>query len=145
MSTLPALIDWAAKAPEGVRIPAELVARLGSEFLEGLDGIRASEVGEEPITLTWRERLWLVPAETRLGVREVAEALGRSTSWLYRHTGPKCDSADLIPHRKLEGELVFTAGEVRAWVRDREDVLAAGRMEPCPFEKRLYVVPGGAA
>ena len=77
---------------------------------------------------TWRERLWLVPAETRLGVREVAEALGRSTSWLYKRTQLKAE--DPIPHGRLDGELVFKVGEVRAWIRQREDILVAGLMDP---------------
>ena len=34
-----------------------------------------------------------------------------------------------IPHRKLDGTLLFTAGELRAWIRDREAVLVAGRSE----------------
>jgi predicted DNA-binding transcriptional regulator AlpA len=81
----------------------------------------------EPAPETWRERIWRVPSETRLGVREVAEAVGRSKSWVYKRT--QAAAEDPIPHRKLDGELMFAAGEVRAWIRAREDVLVAGPME----------------
>lgn len=78
---------------------------------------------------TWRERLWTVPPETRIGRTELLEALGRPRSWLYR-----CTSAGSrhprIPHRKLDGELVFVVGEVRAWLLQREEVVQPGRSGP---------------
>ena len=52
------------------------------------------------------------PAEARLGVPEVAEALTRPWSFVYVRAGEKAKAP--IPHRKLEGILVFTAGELRA-------------------------------
>ncbi len=82
----------------------------------------AAQAVPTALQISWRERLWTVPAETRLGVAEVAEAMGRPRSWVYRHTGPSSSRAR-IPHRKLDGALVFTAGEVRAWVQKREEVL----------------------
>ncbi len=72
----------------------------------------------------WRECLWTCPEETRLGVREVAEALGRTKSWVYRRTGERSAKARL-PHRKLDGELVFTAGELRKWIHGHETRRAA--------------------
>ena len=72
-----------------------------------------------PLELTWRERLWLVPSETRLGVAELCEALDRSQSWAYRRTGPKADEP--LPHRLLDGQLVFVAGEIRHWIREHEE------------------------
>src|SRR5438552_7224467 len=36
--------------------------------------------------LPWSALLWVVPAETRIGRRELLAALGRPRSWLYRHT-----------------------------------------------------------
>ena len=72
---------------------------------------------------TWRERLWTVPPETRIGVRELAEALGRPKSWVYRRTAPHGERAPL-PHRKLDGELVFIVGEIRGWLPDHETVVA---------------------
>jgi len=51
----------------------------------------------DPTPETWRERLWRVPAETRLGVREFAEAMGRPKSWVYRRTSERSEKAPL-PH-----------------------------------------------
>ena len=111
------LLAWLQAAPPGTTIPAASLA-------ETLARLPSSEptASPEPLSLTWRERLWLVPAETRLGVREVAEAIGRTPSWVYRRTSEKSEKAPL-PHRKLDGELVFTAGELRAWVEGHETVV----------------------
>lgn len=76
--------------------------------------------------MSWRERLWVVPPNTRLGVVELAEALGRTRSWVYRHTGPSSPGAR-IPHRKFDGELVFLAGEACQWVLENESVVVPGR------------------
>jgi hypothetical protein len=125
-SALPAL--WRADAERLERYgpsPAVAALRAAADQLEEA----LSAVGSTPaplptdasstLPMTWRERLWLVPDETRLGVREVAEALGRSADFVYRHTGA-ASTATRIPHRKLDGELVFTAGEVRDWIRRTE-------------------------
>jgi len=85
-------------------------------------------------TLTWREKLWIAPAETRIGTTELAEAFGRPKSWVYAHT--QAEAENPIPHRKLDGVLVFTVGEVRAWVRESEEVLVAGPMESTQSEIR---------
>ncbi|HET9982770.1 MAG TPA: hypothetical protein VFQ38_04270 [Longimicrobiales bacterium] len=120
--TLAELRDWLAAAPVGTMLPAGAV-------LELLDDIAAapSVLTREtaaPAPESWRVKLWTVPAETRLGVAEVAEAAGKPKSWVYRHTGPAAEKR--IPHRKLDGELVFVAGEVRAWLRDHEHIVEAG-------------------
>ncbi len=73
---------------------------------------------------TWRERLWTCPAETRLGAHEVAEALGRPRSWVYRAVsawtypkkGQKIRRPHPLPAQRLDGELVFTAAAVRNWI-----------------------------
>ena len=83
---------------------------------------------------TWREKLWITPAETRIGTTELAEAMGRPKSWVYAHT--QAEAENPIPHRKLDGALVFTIGEVRAWVRESEEVLVAGPMESTRSEIR---------
>lgn len=80
---------------------------------------------------TWREKLWTAPAETRIGTQEVAEAIGRPVSWVYR--------AKSLPRRKLDGELLFVVGEIRAWVRDHEDVIHAGRMDSTAAEKTHHL------
>jgi hypothetical protein len=90
------------------------------------EAIEAELVGiapkEPPSTTSWAEKLWTCPAETRLGVRQLAEAVGRPPSWVYRHASPKGDLAP-IPHRRLDGLLVFTAGEVRTWLQANEEIL----------------------
>jgi len=76
----------------------------------------------QPAPKSWAERLWTCPPETRLGVRELAEAFGRPRSWVYRHVSPKGDLAP-IPHRRLDGLVVFTAEDVRNWLIANEEVL----------------------
>ncbi len=82
--------------------------------------IRGMAPEVRPATEQWAGRLWTCPPETRLGVRELAEAVGRPRSWVYRHTSPAGDLAP-IPHRRLDGLLVFTAAEVRDWLRANEE------------------------
>ncbi len=86
---------------------------------------RPSPVAKEPVTeppsVTWCERLWTAPAETRIGVRELVEAVGRLKHWVYRHSGPS--ATDRLSCRKLDGELVFVVGEIREWLRDHEQVV----------------------
>lgn len=90
------------------------------------------QVNGEPPAETWRERLWTCPAETRLGVRELAKALGRPVSWVYRSVSAyryeragdgrrkKVRRQDQpLPHERLDGELVFRAGRVRCWIEAR--------------------------
>ena len=74
-------------------------------------------------------------AKRRLGMWEVLEGLGRSRSWLYGHMGEE-KGPDRFPHRKLDGELIFTAGELRAWIRDHEELVAGGRTESTSEERR---------
>lgn len=88
------------------------------------EGDTAPQTHAEAAPASWRVLLWSVPAETRIGVRELCEALDRSPDWLYRHTSPKAD--ERIPHRKLGGELEFVVGEVREWIRHTEDVVVRG-------------------
>jgi len=71
----------------------------------------------------WRSWLWNCPAETRLGVAELAEAVGRPKSWVYRHTSERAALSDQLPFRKFDGELVFVAHEIRAWLREHEEVV----------------------
>ena len=122
MRTLADLQRWAMAAPQGATIPVTTLA----ELLGDLEAEVVPEVAVEPTNAgwTWRERLWEVPAETRLGVAELSEALGRPRSYIYARTGPKAD--DPIPHRKMDGSLLFTAGEVRTWIREREETVHAG-------------------
>lgn len=124
--TLADLVAWLRRAPAGTRLDAAVVAEILDDTgvptaLESPESLQAAPDTSE--SSTWRERLWTVPAETRLGVVEAAEALGRPKSYVYDRTGAKAD--DPLPCRKLDGVLVFTAGELRQWIEDREDVVHA--------------------
>lgn len=115
------------------------------------DAVREAEAqggqGPAPVTVegprwTWRERLWSAPAETRVGVAELVEALDVSESWVYSRT--KKDADDPIPHRKFASSLRFVVGEVRAWCREREKAPVSGPMWSPPDGPGLDVVEGGA-
>lgn len=142
-ATVAEFAAWMERAPSGTRLEAHEVARILTEVAPGSPTETDAPTGDSEAPSepwTWRERLWTVPAETRLGVSEVAEALGRAKSWVYAHTGPKAE--DPIPHRKLDGVNVFTAGELRAWIRDHEEVVHGGPMHSTDAEKegRLNVI-----
>lgn len=68
------------------------------------------------VSLLARESLWELNPETRVGVSELAPMIGRGKSFLYRSTAAKT-----IPHRKLDGELVFVVGEIREWLKKSEE------------------------
>lgn len=104
-------------------------------------GRRPASITVEGPRWTWRERLWAAPAETRVGVAELVEALDVSESWVYSRT--KKDADDPIPHRKFGGTLQFIVGEVRAWIREREEAPVSGPMWS-PATNGLGVVEGGS-
>lgn len=121
-------------APEGTWVTPAVLAELVASLVGGMEGEKPSPAAPA-LSLTWRERLWLVPAETRIGVAEVVEATGRSKSWLYRLTGPSAE--ERIPHRKMHGELVFVVGELRHWIREHEDVIESCEMESTEAERGI--------
>src|SRR5690554_4563009 len=127
--TLSDLLAWLRGAPSGMRLDA----REMHDILAEIEPVAAAEPEPRlPIDVTWRERFWFAPAECRIGVHELSEALGRPKSWIYRHTSPRAierSGTPVLPHRKLGGELVFLVGEVRAWIRENEEVVVAGPME----------------
>ena len=128
------MASWCERAPPGTRLDAQVVSDVLKSAVDPEEAEPSREATSTPSDLwTLRERLWTVPAETRLGVAEVAEALGRGRAFVYARTAAKAE--DPLPHRKLDGTLLFTAGELRAWVRDREDVVVAGRSESTPSER----------
>lgn len=112
---------WLRLAPPATLVPAaDVLAALDQD--EPAAPVPAEPADAPALPASWRERLWRVPAETRLGVVEVAEALGRPKSWVYRRTGPAAETAGVspLPCRRLDGELVFVAGELRAWLQAHE-------------------------
>lgn len=123
------LLDWAATAPPGTMVPVaslrELLEPAGDEVaVDATPGVSAPSP-------TWRERLWTVPPDTRIGVSELSEGLGRSKSWVYRHTSNKSKVAKL-PHRKLDGQLVFVVGEARDWIKQHEELAPVSRVFRIP-------------
>jgi predicted DNA-binding transcriptional regulator AlpA len=112
---------WLHASLPGTLVDAQVLAQ--ALAVSRSDAGRAAPA-EQPTS--WRERLWVVPPDTRLGVAELLEALGRTRSWLYRHTGPSSPRAR-IPHRKLDGELVFLASEVRQWLLESEVIVVPGK------------------
>lgn len=112
--------------PKGTLVPVEAVL----DALETPQNDAPLPVATtiSPSSPTWRVLLWTVPAETRIGRTELLEAVGRPRSWIYRHTAAKAEHR--IPHRKLDGELVFVVGEVRAWLKAQEEIVQAGPLEP---------------
>jgi predicted DNA-binding transcriptional regulator AlpA len=134
VNSLHDLLRWLANAPEGTSVPAASLA----EILRPLaDSLSTPEPQPEPAptpSLGWREKFWLVPGETRLGLVELTEALGKPKSWVYRHTSEK-SGLPRIPHRKLDGSLIFVVGEVRAWLREHEESVHEGPMESTSTER----------
>ena len=124
MNDLADLRAWVNAAPSGTMIPAAELAGLLADFDVGELARPAPVAPDHAGTASWRVLLWTVDPETRIGRNEILEAVGRPVSWLYRHTGEA--ATHRIPHRKLHGQLVFVVGEVRRWLRDREEIVVGG-------------------
>lgn len=79
---------------------------------------------------SWRTRFWTCPAETRIDVTELAEAMNRSPDWVYRAVSVKQAAEhgrDPLPCNKLDGSLQFTVGAVRVWLNASEQVVNPAR------------------
>ena len=127
-SSLPELLEWLSTAPDATLFRADDLRAMLASMAPPRTQAAPHDADSAP--LTWRERIWTVPAETRLGVPEVAEALSRPASFVYRGTSEKASGSNRIPHRKLAGELSFVAGEIRTWICEHEEVIAKGRTRP---------------
>lgn len=131
--TMSDLVTWLQSCPPGVTIPAQWLL----EFLK--DAVRAPDIQPAGVPvveeLNWKEKLWIAPRETRMGVTELCEAFGKSRDWVYRYTSERAAArriaggkpADRLPHRKLDGCLVFVVGEIREWIRGREELVVGQR------------------
>ena len=98
----------------------ERLAQAMADLLAEVAATRAPASGADQgvAPVSWRERLWTAPGDTRLGIAELSEALGRSKAFIYRHTRAKS-----IPHRLLDGHLTFRAADIREWLQDRENLI----------------------
>lgn len=117
---------WALRAPASVSMPVRDIAALLAPLLES----EPKEGRLAPIPSTWRERVWTCPPQTRMTAAEVAEAIGAPISrvygWTHRTENPELlrrrrEQGRAIPFRKVDGALVFLAGEVRDWLRERAE------------------------
>ena len=145
---LPEVLALLAQLPPGTTLDAEAVAAWLAPLADA-EPAEASAPVLVNVAPSWKEKLWLCPAETRLDLAALCEALGRSRSWAYKLTSEKAAAKALakaaeagaghepspLPCRRLDGELVFVAGEVRAWLRDREETVQGGPMESAPWER----------
>ncbi len=130
--SVPALRDWLDKAPAGTLLSADAVRA-------ALDGAGTDEAAtvtspsDNAAATSWREKLWVVPGDTRIGAVEVAEAIGRSRDWVYRAVNPDLSEKkgrDPLPCRRLDGELVFVVTEIRDWLNASEEVLQKATRRP---------------
>jgi hypothetical protein len=132
VSSLADVVRWLEQAPPETLMPAHSVLAL----LRGAEGQAAPPAAiTVAATETWREKLWTVPPETRLGVVEVADALNRPRSFVYRHTSPKSGLPQL-PHRRMDGALTFTAGDLRAWLSQHEHAVVEPSIAVVPITRR---------
>ena len=115
---------------------AESLRRLA----DALDALAAQPAATpppvSPAVTTWRERLWTCDPQVRIGVPELSEGVDRPKSWVYRAARGN-GSCPPLPHRKLDGQLVFVAGEVRRWLVEHEQTVVPGRMVPLTVGRRL--------
>ena len=136
--TVDGLIQWCRQAPPGTQLNARAVADLLKQAVSGADEENPTDppvVFDLSEMLTWREKIWLVPSQTRLGMEELSEALGRPKSFVYKLTA-KGD----IPFRKQHGVNVFLAGEIRSWIESEEKVKHSLPMQSTAFARTLDVL-----
>lgn len=126
------VVRWLEQAPPETMLPAHSVLALIREAVP--EGKNAA-IELSPAS-TWRERLWSAPPETRLGVEELSDAIGRPKSWIYRHTSAK-SGLELLPHRRLDGALVFLVGEIRKWVAEHEATVVPAHSQAVSLTRRL--------
>ena len=98
----------------------EAIADASAPVMVTTDGARHS----------WRSRLWTEAPDARMDMHDVAEALNRSRSWITSRLNPPDGSRVVpIPHRKRDGIITFTAGEVRTWWTQLETIERMGPVE----------------
>ncbi len=113
-----ALRRWLAATPPGAAVllsaeQAHAVAGPSLETPAPVAGTAPPRCDPTP----WRERLWTVPAETLLTSAEAADALGLTRDAIHRRTAKKRPAGlTALPHRRMDGVLVFRAGDLREWV-----------------------------
>lgn len=117
--SIPELLD---ALPDGALVPVAMLRALVATTTPAIEPSASPAATRE-----WRERLHDVPDGTLLSVAELAQALGRPRSSIYRWAGPS--AADRIPSARVDGRLQFQAGDVRRWLNRRVE-LARGVTVP---------------
>lgn len=117
-------VDWLHLAPAGTKIEISALASQLTNLVTSRSEVPGPSASPAKSRATWKERIWTCPPQTRLGISELAEAIGKSTSWIYKRTGPSATD-DKIPCRRLSGELVFLADEIRTWISEVESIVNA--------------------
>jgi len=108
---------------------ADGLEALASDIREALADASAPVVSQGA-AMTWRERVWDCQPDTRMSVREVCEAFDRSRAWVTSRLNPPDGSRMVpIPHRKRDGVITFTAGEIRVWWTQLETIERMGPAE----------------
>lgn len=135
---------WVAAAPEGASVTIPCTTLAGILAADAGPEEAVSPPSTEPVA-SWRHRVWTVAADTRLDAEEAAEALGWTVSTVYRQTHPNLGRTEktprprderTLPFSRVGRRLVFTAGELRAWIQ------ANTRLEvPGPTDARPGVLP----
>ena len=132
--TITDVVAWLERLPDGALIPPACVVKRLRGAAALFDGSGATELpeSERPPPDCWRERLWTSHPDTRLSAGQAREALGKSQDALYKLT-----ARGRIPHRKMDGSLVFVASELRAWITANEEQIVKAAV---PLSARLKVV-----
>lgn len=116
---LASLVAWLREAPASTTFSSDGVL----ELLEHLDGTPTGQLSVQAAaggpTLPWMILLWTAPPQTRIGVSELCEAVGRPKTWIYEHTSRR-GKCPRLPHRKMDGQLLFVVGEIRTWLVEHE-------------------------
>lgn len=140
--SLEQLVRWCQLAPEETRLNVRRVGKLIQylkEFesvpLDGRTDGSGDREGEEMVPKSWHERIWTAHSDIRLDVEQVAEAVNRPKSYIYKQV-----SEGNIPHRKDGGVLVFRVGEIRQWIEDREVIQRSGPTAPPRPKRRLQLM-----
>ena len=117
------VLQWLRSAPPSTMLTASDVLQALDAVNQGCESSRPEIVSPDAVQLPWSALLWLVPDQTRIGVRELCEATGRPKSWVYRHTSNRGDCPRL-PFYRCDGVLTFRVGEIRRWLENHEVISA---------------------
>lgn len=138
--SLATLLRWAKQAPPSATLGVSDLVEVLEEVAD-MDAPEPAPRADPTAGRTWRERLWTVPGETRLGVHELCEALGKPRSWVYDLTSLKAIERIVVPLRcsKLDGTLQFRAGELRWWLSQNEESLIECPSESTDADRKGWV------